>query len=452
MAYKNNVKFRALVVDDEPAVLKTICDLLEMEGVACVPSSNGESALKLSTKFKFDIVITDLRMPKMHGIDLIDRLLKKNPILPIVVLTGLGNPEIVYQIMTKGVKTVIIKPFDARFFNSVVMGIIVRSHLEGLQSERLSLEPQMHTESARARSGDPNLESLETPKPAEELVAELSGRLSTLNRDFILMLRNIMNKIDLNVIGVPGHAELTEQWAVNIGQEMDLPEEDIRDLSVAALLHDIGKVELPPEIRNPNPDAMTKLETYKFEQHPVQGAEMIGQVPGMSKIADTVRDHHERFNGLGYPGAKSGKNLSRASEIICIANDIANFIEKSEKNKKPDWNKFRNHLIAGSGTRYSKDLVLTAAILLNELELGLGDLKKATMEIKDLKPGQLLAEDVHSASGTLLLRQGVVLTPQAVSRLRIEFKQNDQMGPVRIYLKKDTGENRTDEKREAASK
>lgn len=104
---------RILVVDDEPSVCDFLEDVLEPEGYEVLRAGDGYEALKLSMETKLDLVIMDLRMPSMNGVDAIRAIKMSQPNLPIVILTGLGKDELVVEGLREGAADVLTKPVAA---------------------------------------------------------------------------------------------------------------------------------------------------------------------------------------------------------------------------------------------------------------------------------------------------------------------------------------------------
>jgi two-component system, NtrC family, response regulator HydG len=103
---------RLLVVDDEPAVLMTLAANLELEGHEVIEASDAQRALALADHTEFDVLLTDVRMPGMNGIDLFRAMRKKKPGLRAIVMTAFAVEELVDQGLQEGVYTVLRKPFD----------------------------------------------------------------------------------------------------------------------------------------------------------------------------------------------------------------------------------------------------------------------------------------------------------------------------------------------------
>jgi putative nucleotidyltransferase with HDIG domain len=106
--------------------------------------------------------------------------------------------------------------------------------------------------------------------------------------------------------------------AMDIGRELGLPSQDVDLLHRGGLLHDIGKIGIPPSILN-KPERLTEEETGLMQGHPSAGAKILGPIPNLQKVIPVVSQHHERFDGKGYPGGLSGDSISLHARILALA-------------------------------------------------------------------------------------------------------------------------------------
>ncbi len=183
------------------------------------------------------------------------------------------------------------------------------------------------------RRKDPPIQS---PPHGLNLVHETqSGRLSTTASDLAAVLRDlgaseIVGDLDLSTIAaigaaseikdryVRGHQERTSLLAVAVAEEMRVPPERVRDIRIASLLHDIGKVSISEAILN-KPGKLTKEEFAKIKQHAALGASIIvSEAEALQQLATIVRHHHERFDGTGYPSGLAGEEIPLEARILSV--------------------------------------------------------------------------------------------------------------------------------------
>jgi len=182
------------------------------------------------------------------------------------------------------------------------------------------------------REGQP-IKSL--PYPFNFAHETQSGMLSTAASSLAAVLHDlgaseIVGDLDLGTIAavgaaseikdryVRGHQERTSLWAAAVAEEMGLPPERVRDIRIASLLHDIGKISISEAILN-KPGKLTKEEYFKIKQHAALGASMmVSEAEALQQLAAIVRHHHERFDGSGYPSGLAGEDIPFEARILSV--------------------------------------------------------------------------------------------------------------------------------------
>ena len=153
------------------------------------------------------------------------------------------------------------------------------------------------------------------------LIADQQGKLAEYNRDleeaYVSMVKVVAAAIDARDSYTHGHSARVAQLSLLIGKKLDLSEEDLRDLEVACLFHDVGKIKTPDSILR-KPDKLTEDEQKKMRQHVEDGASILSWAPSLSKYIPSTRHHHEWHNGKGYPDSLVGNDIPLFAAIISI--------------------------------------------------------------------------------------------------------------------------------------
>jgi putative nucleotidyltransferase with HDIG domain len=159
----------------------------------------------------------------------------------------------------------------------------------------------------------------------EELAQNDLGTLTALART-----------VDTNSPWTAGHSERVTELAMDIGRELGLPPEEIDRLHRGGLLHDIGKIGVPPSILD-KPGKLTEEEFAVVQRHPSKGAEILEPIPNLRKVISIVSQHHERFDGKGYPNGLSGESISLHARILAVA-DVVDALA-SDRPYRPGWSR-----------------------------------------------------------------------------------------------------------------
>lgn len=277
--------YKILMVDDEPANLRLLERLFRRD-YSVLTASSGQEALQLLNQHDVALLVTDQRMPGMTGIELLKQLADTRPHMVRMILTGYTDMGALIEAINCGqVYRYVTKPWDN-------------------DDLRLTV--------ARA------LEHYETNKAHHELEVanrRLSKRLREMTQGFV---RTITDALEARDAFVYGHARRVGGYAGAIGRRMHLNVQALETLTLAALLHDLGKIGTPDSVLL-KPSALTAEEQAVVRQHAARGARVLSGVPEMEEVATAVRYHHENYDGTGYPEGLAGEQIPLASRIIRVA-------------------------------------------------------------------------------------------------------------------------------------
>ena len=274
-----------MIVDDEPANLRLLERLFRRD-YSVVTASSGEEALRLLEQHDVALLVTDQRMPGMTGIELLKRTAEFRPHTVRIVLTGYTDVTALVEAINCGqVYKYVTKPWD---------------------NDELKLTV------SRA------LEHYETGKSRHELALtnqRLVSRLKEMTRGFVRAIADALEAKDDYILG---HARRVRGYAAAIGRRMGLDDAQLEQLTVAAFLHDIGKIGTPDHILL-KPGALTGDERAQMQLHSRRGARMLTDVVDMEEAACAVLHHHEHYDGTGYPEGLRGEQIPLLSRIILVA-------------------------------------------------------------------------------------------------------------------------------------
>jgi HD-GYP domain-containing protein (c-di-GMP phosphodiesterase class II) len=150
------------------------------------------------------------------------------------------------------------------------------------------------------------------------LLKRLDGILAGSRRVMMGRLRALATEVDQLVPYYDGHMIRVTLYSVAIGMRMKLPQEDLLTLEIAALLHDFGKLGVETVMLDKE-ETLSDDESAEVRHHAERGYHIVSGFPKLEKVAGIIRDHHERFDGNGYPNRKRGHDISLLSRIIAVA-------------------------------------------------------------------------------------------------------------------------------------
>ncbi len=170
---------------------------------------------------------------------------------------------------------------------------------------------------------------------------------------------------------VRGHPERASEHAVALAGEMGLSPERVRDIQVAGLLHDIGKVTVSEGILN-KPGKLTRREFDSIKDHPIVGATLVSQVRGFKQVMPIIRHHHERFDGNGYPDSLAGEEIPLEARILSVVDVFDAMTHQRSYRKALSKAEAMAELERGAGTQFDPAAVKAFLALLKRRGDGLG--------------------------------------------------------------------------------
>ena len=260
-----------LVVDDEPANRELMIELLEPQGYKIVTAVDGQEALEEFARNQPDLVLLDIMMPRVDGVEVCRRL-KKNPesrLTPIVLVTALSAKEDRVRGIEAGADDFLNKPVD---------------RIELLARVRSLLNLKAYTD-------------------------ELERAESVL----FALARSIEGKDPYT----GGHCERLSDYSERLGRRIGLPEEQITALRRGGIVHDIGKVAVPDAILL-KPGKLTPEEWKIMRQHPAVGESICAPLKSFRLVLPIIRHHHEKLDGSGYPDGLKGDQIPLTARIMTV--------------------------------------------------------------------------------------------------------------------------------------
>lgn len=283
---------RVLIVDDNPDEIWILQTLLEREGFSEIASTTDPTAaVDLFIAFEPDLVLLDLHMPRLNGLDVMDRIKTvSRDFVPIVMLTGDMNPEVRLRALGSGANDFLTKPFEKTEVHLRIRNLLHTRQLhKQLKEENASLERKV----------------LERTKDLERAKFEILQRLAMASE-----FRDDCTGEHAYRVG-----ELCERMALAIG----LPAKQVSLLKAAAPLHDIGKIAVPDHILL-KPGPLTSEEWDVMKRHTTTGARMLSKsVSPILRLGERIAlSHHERWDGAGYHGIE-GENIPLSGRLVSLA-------------------------------------------------------------------------------------------------------------------------------------
>ncbi|MBI4512319.1 MAG: HD domain-containing protein [Deltaproteobacteria bacterium] len=303
--------FRALVVHTQPEALGELVEILSGPHLVVDTARSSTEALHKVSAIDYAVIISDHKPPELNGLDLLERTIAFCPDAMRVVLGS--DPDAMAQIEVKPAGTIFrffAKPWERRQLTGIVAEGLKLHRLEREQRElikKLSIEYQK----LQKREKLLDVVVRERTKELEESYLKLKAA----NRQALLGLAEAIEAKDAYT---KGHCGRVAAYAMALAREAQYPEEAMEALEFASFLHDIGKIGVRDAVLL-KPGPLDESEWEHMRTHPVKGYEIASQIEILKPTMPAIRNHHERWDGLGYPDGLKGDQIPLSARIVAVA-------------------------------------------------------------------------------------------------------------------------------------
>jgi len=286
---------RILIVDDEEGICSILARRLTKEGYLCVTANNGKQALSHFYKDTFSLIISDIKMPEMDGIELLKRVKAINPRMMVIMVTAYPEIGMAVEAMRLGAYDFIMKPAD--------LDLVTLSVKKALEKKRLEEEVEAYHS---------HLETL-----VEERTAKLQQAYRILKKAHLDSVKILAEAIDAKDPYTRGHSDRVKRMSLRIAYQIGFAEDRLESLEFGALLHDIGKIGIKDEVLQ-KPGILSPEEYQHIQEHPLIGVKIVEGIDFFKDMIPMIRHHHEHFDGSGYPDGLAGEAIPFEARIIFV--------------------------------------------------------------------------------------------------------------------------------------
>jgi putative nucleotidyltransferase with HDIG domain len=319
-----------LVVDDDEALGRLIKEFLKMKKFSHFGAKNAFEALHILGQEKIGLVISDIKMRGINGIELMQQVQSKYPDMPFIIMTGYA-PEYSYgDIINAGATDFITKPFSMEELNAKILRIAREKHILGQLQQTLD-------------------------------------RVKALLENTIGALGSTLEKRDPYTAG---HQRRVGRLAAAIAQEIGLSADNIEVLRLAAIVHDIGKISVPAVVLS-KPGKLSEAEMDLIRVHSQNGYDILKCIDFPWPIAEMVLQHHERLNGSGYPQGLAGQEILLEARIIAVADVVEAMSSHRPYRPALDLSVALKEIYQNKGILYEAEIVEACIRLLTEKDFNI---------------------------------------------------------------------------------
>lgn len=335
-----------LYVEDDVKLAAGMQKYLQKIFANVIVAHNGLEGLTFYRQGRFDIVISDLAMPVMDGIEMIENIKKLDENQAVLITSVHDETEYLYNSLKLGVDGYIIKPFDSAQLNRELYRVA------------RMVEKLKENEAYKQR-----LEQM-----VEEKTSKLNDFIAYQKENYDKTLTSIVDLVESRDTYTAGHSRRVAHYCRLIAEEMGYSEEECSKIYQAGILHDLGKIATPDAILL-NPKRLNSLEYRLIQEHVSVSYKILKYIPMFEELSNIVYQHHERYDGKGYPRGLKGDMIHPLSRIMIVADAFdamtTNRIYKSRKSVDEALEELQN----ASCQQFHPEVVEAALIALRDVTI-----------------------------------------------------------------------------------
>src|SRR5947209_17180501 len=326
---------RILIVDDEEPIRDLVAAMLASANYVCTPTESGKEALSLlNSGEQFELMLSDLMMPGMDGIALLEAAKERFADMPVIMVTAVTDVSVALGAIRNGAYDYLLKPFE----RDQLLATVRRA----MENRRLKMEN---------REYQTNLEALVTAR-----TEQLRQAVSTLEKSYDITLEALGNALDLKDAETEGHSKRVTAFTIAIARAMGLSPDQIRVIARGAFLHDIGKMAIPDAILR-KPGALNEEEVAIMREHCYRGYQILRRIPFLQEASDIVYSHQEKYDGTGYPRGLKGNEIPLGARIFAVADTLDAIRSNSPYRAAQPFPAARAEINRCSGTQFDPEVV-----------------------------------------------------------------------------------------------
>ncbi len=411
---------KILLVDDEKGILASLSRLLdEIDNFEVFAYDSAIDALTFLERTSVDLIISDMRMPKMDGATFLAKVAKRWPDTARIILTGFADMESTIRAINEGhISHYISKPWDDEKLVTKINEALELKHLRDENKKLINIKEQQRRQLQLLTEEQENIIQKRTEE-LRETAQQLDIAYKELQESYYQSIPVLSHIVELNERQKKHHAKRVASISKIICKQLGLADAQTRQIFIGALLHDIGKIGLEQGILSKKMPSLTPVELKRYQQHTLLGESTLLSFDPLKEASSVVRSHHERYDGKGFPDKLKNDAIPLGARVVAVANDYdnlqlpSNFLGTSLTSIQA-----HEYILKESGKRYDPTVVDAFDKVIDLVRSKFSSAKESILTLDQVIPGMKLGQDLVNHHGMVMLAAGRVLTEAHIKKLK----------------------------------
>ena len=318
---------RVLVIDDEEAIRVALAKFLRSRGFEVQTAESSEVALDMLGRERFHAALCDVRMPGISGLDMVPRAMSIDPDLAILMLTAVNDAPTATEALLLGAVDYLMKPIELADLEQVIERAL---HKRDLGIEQRKVDTMIREEVAQR-------------------TLDLERERAALRQLSVAVIDSLIAVQEAKDVYLRGHAHRVADIAAGMADFLGLHDEVVEMVRVAGRLHDVGMIGIQEEVLH-TPGPLTGEEFDHVKEHVRIGVEVLAPLEHLGVALEFVRDHHEHWDGGGYPRGLKGEDIAIGGRILAAADAFDALTSRRPYRESVTPNEAVSYLEAHAGT------------------------------------------------------------------------------------------------------
>ncbi len=411
-----------LFVDDEENILRSMKRLFIPLGYEVLIASSGADALLLLNESDdIDVIISDMRMPEMDGAAFLKEAARHWPHQKRLLLTGYADIESAISAINDGkIDHYLKKPCEENELEDCIDKVL---EAKRLKEKNKALEQELRVKNKELHALNEGLE-----EKIEKKTQQIKMTCDTLQKTYQSTIQVLASLVELHEGEHKGHCRKIAAMAKKTSEKLGLCGEEIQDIYLASLLHNIGKMGMPDALIKQPVSSFSQTEKQSYIQYPLLGEAALMAFEPLKNVAGLIANHKEYLDGSGYPMGLAEESIPRNANIITVAVDYAELQLGILEGTALPASQALQVIQSNKNKRYREDVVDAFAKVIAESPVEQERLQELLLAAEDLREGMELSRDLIANSGIMLLSQGQILNKTQVDNIK-------KLKSLTVYIK-----------------